>query len=533
MHNGQLIRSIVYVVAFSLIIGCATNRSNKLGDDSAQITNHLGYATFQFKVHDGHTYSEDSYTMTIDVEPVQDAPAASNTTVTIDEDTPYTFAGSDFNFQDADGDTMIQIQITLLGSAGSLRLNGLDVAPNDVVAVADIDAGNLVFEPMANANGDGYDAFQFKVHDGTQYSVNEYTMTVNVIAVNDSPTSSEHTIAISDQESYTFQPADFAFFDNDGDEMTKVQIVSLANTGGLRAYGQEVNPEDDIPVADLRAGTLTFDPTSRTSAAEHEGFQFRVHDGSRYSDSSYTMTIDISTTNTSPRTANNTVAVSEDTSYAFQLSDFPFIDADGDVMTHVQITSLELDGSLTMSGEEISVNDVILVDDITSNKLEFTPTPNAVSAYHNRFHFRVHDGAAYSESECAMAIDIAPVNDAPTASNGSVSTNEDVVYVFAPSDFNFMDVDGDTMAHIQITSLEVVGSLKLNGVDLRTSDVIPMEDIRAGKLIFDPQPNWNHSVGITFRLSDKEGRTISPVTLNVDIEPDSGATKVAIEPVHD
>jgi len=122
--------------------------------------------------------------MTVDVTAVQDAPTAANKTVTTNEDTDYTFTTADFNFSDVDaGDSLTQVQITTLETVGSLELSGAAVTLNQVITAADISAGNLKFVPVGNANGAGYDNFQFKVHDGIAYSASAYTMTVDVTAV--------------------------------------------------------------------------------------------------------------------------------------------------------------------------------------------------------------------------------------------------------------------------------------------------------------------------------------------------------------
>jgi hypothetical protein len=98
------------------------------------------------------------------------------------------FKVSDFNFSDVDtGNTLQKVQITSLESAGSLKLKGKDVKLNQAIAVSDITAGKLTFDPVANSNGDAYSKFQFKVSDGTFYSTAAGTMTVDVTAVNDAP----------------------------------------------------------------------------------------------------------------------------------------------------------------------------------------------------------------------------------------------------------------------------------------------------------------------------------------------------------
>ncbi len=65
------------------------------------------------------------------------------------------------------------------------------------------------------------------------------------------------------------------------------------------------------------------------------------------------------------------------------------------------------------------------------------------------------DGTDYSVMMEAVTITINPVNDAPVASDFSVSTDEDVVYAFTQGNFtgNFSDVDGDSLDRVRITSL--------------------------------------------------------------------------------
>ena len=119
------------------------------------------------------------------------APTALNSTVTTNEDTAYTFGVGDFNFSDTDaGDGLASVEITSLPASGkgSLMLDGSAVTADQVVSRADIDADELVYTPPANANGDDYASFGFKVSDGTDESASAYTMTIDVTAVNDDAT---------------------------------------------------------------------------------------------------------------------------------------------------------------------------------------------------------------------------------------------------------------------------------------------------------------------------------------------------------
>ena len=122
---------------------------------------------------------------------VRAAPTALNSTVTTNEDTAYTFGVGDFNFSATDaGDGLASVEITSLPASGkgSLMLDGSAVTADQVVSRADIDADELVYTPPANANGDDYARFGFKVSDGTDESASAYTMTIDVTAVNDAAT---------------------------------------------------------------------------------------------------------------------------------------------------------------------------------------------------------------------------------------------------------------------------------------------------------------------------------------------------------
>ena len=118
------------------------------------------------------------------------APTASDSTVTTNEDTPHVFTAADFNFMDTDaGDSLASVKIVTLPAAGALKL-GIDAVTTDQdISLAEINGGPLTFTPAANANGDDYASFTFKVTDGAADSA-DATMTVNVTAVNDPATGS-------------------------------------------------------------------------------------------------------------------------------------------------------------------------------------------------------------------------------------------------------------------------------------------------------------------------------------------------------
>ncbi|KAB2861755.1 MAG: hypothetical protein F9K43_20950, partial [Bauldia sp.] len=102
----------------------------------------------------------DSDFTSITVTPANDAPVGADATVTTPQDTPYVFTASSFGFTDGDaGDTLAAVRIDALPAAGSLTLSGGAVGAGQVIAVADIAAGNLVFTPALGGTGVPYASF--------------------------------------------------------------------------------------------------------------------------------------------------------------------------------------------------------------------------------------------------------------------------------------------------------------------------------------------------------------------------------------
>ena len=91
---------------------------------------------------------------------------------------------------------------------------------NQVITKADIDAGNLKFIPVAQANGSGYDNFGFSVNDGTIDSVSTYTQTIDVTAVNDAPTATNLSAAESYTEDTALNLTDIVISDVDSANVT-------------------------------------------------------------------------------------------------------------------------------------------------------------------------------------------------------------------------------------------------------------------------------------------------------------------------
>ncbi|MHB0988795.1 MAG: tandem-95 repeat protein [Bellilinea sp.] len=160
------------------------------------------YTSFTFQVQDnggtansGANLDPTANTMTINVTPVNDAPAGTDKTVTILEDNNKVFAITDFGFSDATDtpqNAFSAVKITTLPGQGSLKLSSVSVTVGQLVPAANIP--QLVFTPAANGNGTGYASFTFQVQDdggtangGVNLDQAANTLTIDVTSVNDAP----------------------------------------------------------------------------------------------------------------------------------------------------------------------------------------------------------------------------------------------------------------------------------------------------------------------------------------------------------
>ncbi len=236
--------------------------------------NFNGDDTFEFTVTDGAL--SDTGTLNIHVAPINDAPVASDTSIVANEDVIY--SGTLPVYSDVEGDS----------ATYSVETN-----PSNGTVVINPD-GTYTYTPSADYNGT--DSFTYTVDDGNG-GTNTYTVSVDVTAVNDAPTSTDDSITILEDmnnttEVYTLSINDFGTYsDAEGDNLVFVRIDSLPTNGTLYLDGTAVPAGTVIEVVDITSGLLTFDPTDNSDA--DSSFTFSAHDGTDWSTTSYTTTVNI------------------------------------------------------------------------------------------------------------------------------------------------------------------------------------------------------------------------------------------------
>ncbi|MBI9019264.1 MAG: tandem-95 repeat protein [Phycisphaerae bacterium] len=420
--------------------------------------------------YDGSFADTDNIAITVNPG-LNDAPTSADNTLTVIEDNTLTFAAGNFNFADTDGDALTQIQITSLETAGVLKLSGGDVVLNQVITLANIT--NLVFTPAANTNGPGYATFQFKVHDGTEYSAIAYTMSIDVTPVQDVPVASDDNIYSTDEDVAINISAANGVLDNDTDvENDALTAILVTNP----AYGNlTFNPD----------GSFIYSPQQYWYGTDT--FTYKANDGNADSNLA-TVTITVSPVNNAPIANDDSdYMATEDSTLKVNLSQNLLLndtDIENDALAAILVK--------TTSHGKLNLN--------SDGTFDYKPSYNWSGI--DTFNYMVNDGNDNS-NVATVTITVSGTNDAPRSSADSYNTTEDnVLDITSHSGVlaNDSDPDGDSL-NAQLVSGTSNGQLLLN---------------TDGSFSYKPDFNWNGIDSFTYKTNDgRASSDLVKVSINV------------------
>ncbi|MDW3192738.1 MAG: PKD domain-containing protein [Cytophagales bacterium] len=323
--NGSLFYNGVIITANDVTTGSEFADPTLFTYTPPSNANGTGYTSFQFKVKDDSNdpdteASTTAYTITIDVNPVQDAPTVSDVSVNVDEDATLTFVATDFSSQysDAEGSDLTAIRIDDLPGNGTLFLNGVAITAGQEIPVADI--AQITFEPSDNYNGAV--SFNWSGSDGTDYSTSSASVAITVNPTNDQPQAEDDENIANEGTTATGNVLDNDT-DIDGDDLT----VSLVADSGPNEGTLVLNAD----------GSYTYTPDGGFNGTD--SFTYQVCDGgSPEMCDTATVTFDVNDTglDTDGDGIPDNVEVGEDSGNP--------IDSDGDGIPDYQDTDSDNDG---------------------------------------------------------------------------------------------------------------------------------------------------------------------------------------------
>ncbi|HRX78322.1 MAG TPA: Ig-like domain-containing protein, partial [Pirellulaceae bacterium] len=357
-------------------------------------------------------------TVTISVESINQAPVASNTTLTTAEDSARAIQLSELPAVDGDPDVVQVLRYFVVPAAGlpitrtvNGTLSGINTTTGEVI-------GQLVYTPNPNFNGS--DSFMFRVQDDAQAGnppnrfSNSATVSLTVTPVNDPPVANPQSVTTNEDTAISI-----TLTGNDGDADVVQTLTYEISTTPAR-------------------GTLTMtapDVFSYLPAANFNGtdtFTFRVRDNgtnpANLLSADATVTITVNPLNDAPQfTIGQPLNVLEDSgpqtviAWASGIRPGP-ISATDEAGQIVSFTTSNSNSSLFLASGQPSVS--------SSGTLTFTPAPNAVGqavltviATDSGSGVSPHVNASVPQT---VTLTVTGVNDAPQFIKGpNQSTNED------------------------------------------------------------------------------------------------------------
>ena len=341
-----------------------------------------GLDSFVVTVSDGKGGTT-TVTIPVTISPVNDAPIATPTSSTTNEDQP------------------VKGQIVARDPDQDLLTYSVTTTPEHGTVSLDPTTGAYTYTPNANYNGS--DSFTVLVDDG-KGGTTSITVPVTINAVNDAPTATAPDVTTRQEIPVTGQVK--------GNDTEDGSQVSYSVATGPTANG----------------GTVSIDPVSG---------QYTYTAGSTYSpQDSFTVTVTDSAGATTTVDITVTILKNNDPTAEDQLRNI-----DEDTVLSSKIDALDIDGdSLNYQLDEQPLKGNVIINALTG-EYSYTPHPNTTGE--DVFFVTVMDefgGTARAE----VIITVNPVNDAPTASTTPVSTAEDTAVI---GQIVGTDVDKDPLTY--------------------------------------------------------------------------------------
>ncbi len=448
--------------------------------------------TFQYQIHDSFGDADYTFTVSITVTPVNDAPVITylgEPGYTIFEgssvnDIPFTVTDVD-NVTYAGGEDPVEVTLSAKSSNTILLRNGIHI---DTLTGNDRD---IDLTPYLKWNGTTTVTITATDPGGLKSSVS-FMLTVNNI--NDTPVAVDDDVTIQeDQTTAVYVLAN----DTDADLLTNPE------TEYIRI--KTLTSEDPNATVELSQDRLRVLVTPNENYNGPVSFTYSIEDASGAVSNTASASITVAQVNDAPEVENDTAETAEDTPV-----DILVLENDSDIDMR---EGLNADPDAESIG--VTIGDEGLLEpshgSITTDGVKITYTPDEDYNGTDTFEYNCYDGD--TKTTGSVTVTITQVNDAPIAVADTASTNEDTAT--DAIDVLANDTDVDTGTSLNQGTLHLHSDMTITEAAVRdaASGSVSIEE---NKLVFSPALNWFGVAIIDYTMADGHGGTSSS-TLSVTV----------------
>ena len=448
--------------------------------------------SFQYTIHDAFGNADYTFTVTITVTPVNDAPVITylgNATYTIYEgtqqnDIPFTVTDVD-NVTDASGTAPVEVTLSAKSSNSILLVNGIHI---------DTLAGNnrdIDLKPYLKWNGNTTVTITATDPGGLKATAS-FQLIVN--NVNDTPVAVNDTFTIPED-----QTSSVSVLANDTDDDLQ--------TNPATEYIKVKTVTDNDPNAVI---TKAADGLSVTvvPSANYNGpvsFTYTVEDSFGAESNTATASVTVSQVNDAPVTVADTATTNEDTAIDISvLANDSDIDMQSGLNANPSAESISV--VITGTGLTAPAHGTIASD---GTKITYTPSLNYNGT--DTFDYYCSDGDVKTKG--TVTVTIHQVNDNPVAVADTTSTNEDTATAEIDVLANDTDVDTGTALNLEVKHL--TSDFTITDATVTNAGHGSVQIVN-NKLKFTPALNWFGTEVVNYTMSDGHGGSASS-TLTVTV----------------
>ncbi|WP_138543612.1 Ig-like domain-containing protein, partial [Pseudoalteromonas rubra] len=426
--------------------------------------------SFTFQVTDAQNAVSATHTVSLTINPVEDAPTAVDDSATTNEDTAVQIALLD---NDSDPE-------------GNMNAASAVVVTAPTKGAVSIVNGIATYTPASNENGQ--DSFTYTVADTALNTSEQATVVVTITPVNDAPVAANLTISTDEDTPSAALAVRAAATDiEDGVPTGELTLTSTPSLG--------------LVTLDQEAGTLVYTPN--TNEVGEETFTYTITDSDGLASASANITVNIGAINDRPVVGDDSVTTDEDVTVVLDI-----LANDSDVEDQgFNGANVTLEDQGNGAGSYAKADVTILAD----GTLEIAPKQDETGSF--SFTYTLTDSEGLASLPATVTVTLTPVNDAPVAVDNSVELQEEGSFEVNVLGNDFDVDEGDSF---DLSSVTVVSAAQ-NGQTTVTAQ---------GTIVYTANTNYFGNDSFTYTVKDQAGAVSNEATVTLSVTPINDAPVV-------